>query len=162
MEQWLPLQEYPGYEISDQGRVCNHRGNMLAITRPHGARAYVGLMKDGVQVQRSLSLLVAKTFLIPPNDRHNTPIHFDGDLHNCAAINLAWRPRWFAIRHTAQFRMNLDNPNPVRNIDTGKEYVTIWQVVFEHGVLFNDVVKSIINKTFVFPLMERFEWIDPD
>jgi hypothetical protein len=119
---------------------------------------------NGVQLTRGLALLVCSAFVPLPQHRCDvpTPIHLDGDFQNCRPDNLVWRPRWFAQKHTAQFKQNLQNPNAVRNIDTGVVYHDIWDVVFEQGVLFNDVVKAVINKTYVFPLFQRFEWVDPD
>lgn len=162
MEKWLPLLGYPGYSASDQGRVRNdRRESILAVVRVKGRRSYVGLMLQGTQVKRSLSRLICETFV--PNERRqyfDTPIHLDGDLANCRAVNLLWRPRWFADRHSFQFTQDLGETNPVRNIDTGAMYNNVWDIVFAHGVLFNDVVLSIANKTYVFPLMQCFEWIE--
>jgi hypothetical protein len=162
MEIWLPLLSYPGYSASDQGRVRNDkRDSILAVVRVKGRRSYVGLMSRGTQVKRSLSRLICETFV--PNQRKeyfDTPIHVDGDLANCKAVNLQWRPRWFADRYSFQFTQDLGETLPVRNINTGVTYSNVWEVVFAHGVLFNDVVLSIANKTYVFPLMHNFEWIE--
>lgn len=161
MEEWIDLQGYPGYEISDQGRVRNDRRWVIATSQVGNGRPFVGLMVNGRQVKRGLALLVCETFLDVPRADFNTAIHLDGDLSNCRVSNLAWRPRWFAIKHTMQFRQNLGEAGPVRNIDTGIVYDTIWDVVFTFGVLYNEVIKSIINKTWVFPIYHRFEWVDP-
>lgn len=160
MEQWLPLQGYPGYSASSYGRIRNdRRDHILAIVRAEGRRCYVSLTFEGKQVNRSLSLLICETFLQDPRPQHfDTPIHIDGDLTNCRVSNLAWRPRWFANRYTEQFNLNLIDVGPVKNINTGVIYEGVWSIVFEQGVLFNDVVGSIINKTYVFPLMQCFEW----
>lgn len=162
MEQWLPLQGYPNYSVSDLGRVrSDSHGAVLAISRTGNARPHVSLMLDRVQLKRGLSLLVAKTFIKSPRPDFNTPIHFDGDLTNCRVSNLAWRPRWFAINHTAQFATNPGNSGQVRNINTGVVYGDVWDVVVAFGLLYTDVVKSIVNKTYVFPLMHCFEWVNP-
>lgn len=163
MEQWLPLKGYPGYSASDEGRIRNDlRDSILAVVRVKGRRSYVGLVQNKVQVKRSLSKLICETFVYNERPEYfDTPIHLDGDLSNCRADNLLWRPRWFADRHSVQFNLNLVDPGPVKNIDTGVVYDSVWSVVFAHGVLFNDVVLSIINKTWVFPLMNCFEWLDP-
>lgn len=163
MEEWLPLAGYPGYLASDQGRIRKERtGLILSVSQTANGNPYVGLTKDRIQIRRGLALLIANTFLPRPQEHFDTPIHVDGDLMNCRAANLAWRPRWFAQRYTRQFKLDLYNPNSVRNIDTGDTYDDIWTVVTQYGVLYNDVVSSIINMTYVFPLMHRFEWIDPN
>ena len=163
MEEWLPLVGYPGYEASDLGRIRNTQTNtILAISRTGDARPSVALNKNHVQVKRGLSLLICKTFLPSQRPGFNTPIHLDGDLMNCRASNLVWRPRWFAIQHTSQFYKDLGETSAVRNVETRVVYRDVWAVVFAFGVLYNDVVLSIINKTYVFPVMHCFEWADPD
>lgn len=163
MEQWLPLQDYPGYSASDQGRIrSDQSGAILAIQRQGNHRPHVGLTIGKVQVKRGLALLICKTFIEPARKDFDTPIHLDGDLSNCRVSNLTWRPRWFAMEHTAQFSKRLPSTGAIRNIDTGIVYSDTWQVVFTFGVLYNDVIKSIVNKTWVFPIMYCFEWVDPD
>lgn len=162
MERWVPLREYPGYSVSDLGRFRNdNSGVLLRTTEFEHRRSYIGLMKDGIQVKRSPSKIVAETFL--PKPKHpsfTTAIHFDGDFGNCRADNLDWRPRWFAIRHAEQFRKEMpEYPQGVRDIKTGELYNDAWAVVFQFGLLFMDVVISISNKTYVFPTMQTFEWI---
>lgn len=161
MERWLPLQDYPGYSASDHGRIRNDkRDTILAISSSKYGRPFVGLWVNNKQVKRNLALLICKTFV--PNEREayfNTPICLDGDLSNCRADNLVWRPRWFAYAHHSQFGKELDGIGPVRNVVTGEVYDDVWEVVVRHGALYMDVVMSIYNSTYVFPLMQRFEWV---
>jgi len=163
MEQWLPIPGYDGYEASDQGRIRSlYTNSVLAVSRMGGGRPSVALTLERVQVRRGLSLLICQTFLPSPREDFTTPIHLDGDLMNCRVSNLAWRPRWFALKHTEQFNQGLPETGPVRNIKTGIIYENVGSVVYSFGVLYNDVVKSIVNKTWVFPLMHCFEWVYPD
>jgi hypothetical protein len=161
MEQWLPVREFPGYSVSDEGRVRNDRfGKMRKINHTRDGNLTVAFFVGGRLYNRSLARVVAETFVDRPRQSFNTPIYIDGDKTNCRASNLAWRPKWFAMRYREQFRLKLpDYPNPVRNIYTGTVYPTVWDVVFDRGVLYNDVVLSIYNKTYVFPLYQSFEWV---
>jgi hypothetical protein len=161
MERWVPLLGYPGYSASSSGRIRNdRRDHVLAVVRMNTSYTYVGLVKDGVQVKRSVSKLIADTFLPKPKSpTFTTPIHFAGDLSNCKASNLDWRPRWFAIKHTMQFRRELpDYPDPVREIKSGEVFDNCWNAVFRYGLLYMDLVVSIANKTYVFPTMQSYEW----
>ena len=161
MEQWVHIPDYPGYEASDLGRIRNVRtGRILTVHGQEDQRPHVGLMFGTIQVKRGLSLLICKTFLGQPNDEFNTPIHLDGDLNNCCVDNLTWRPRWFANQYTEQFRKNLGDTGPVRNIDTQLVYQDVWNAVMTLGVLYNEIVMSIFNKSKVYPIMQRFEWAD--
>jgi hypothetical protein len=161
MEEWVPLVGYPGYSISNLGRIRNDsRDRLLKIVRLKTNYVYVGLVKEGVQVNRSVSKLVAEAFLPSPTiPTFTTPIHFDGNLSNCQAENLDWRPRWFAIKHTRQFRIELpEYPDPVRERKTGEVFENSWKPVFRFGLLYMDLILSIFNKTYVFPTMQSYEW----
>lgn len=165
MEDWVNLEIYNGYSISDQGRVrrdIDERILAIGITRQK--RPYVKISHQGLQITRGLALLVCETFvpLLNPRFETPTPIHLDGDTTNCRANNLLWRPRWFALEYTAQFGCDLKNRRPVRNITTGVEYKNIWEVVVEQGVLFNEVILAIYNKTPIFPTWHCYEWVDLD
>jgi hypothetical protein len=162
MEQWVPLLGYPGYSASSLGQVRNDkRDRILTVVQLPTSYAYVGLVKDGIQVKRSVSKLISETFLpIPVISTFTTPIHFDGDLANCRVENLAWRPRWFAIKHTRQFKVVLpDYPDPVRELETGEVFENSWKPVFRFGLLYMDLILSILNKTRVFPTMQSYEWV---
>jgi hypothetical protein len=162
MERWVPLLDYPGYYISDEGRVRNRKDRFMRIHLNNRGRPFIGLMVNGEQVKRGLALLVAQTFILPPRADFTTPIHLDGNPINCEAQNLQWRPRWFALEHSRQFHLDLGNHGPVRHTKTGIVYHSIWEVVLKYGLLYNDVLLSIINKTYVFPWMGFFEWVDPN
>lgn len=161
-EQWVPLLGYPGYSASNLGRIRNDiRERVLTVVQLPTSYAYVGLVKDGVQVKRSLSKLIGEAFLPkPPSPSFTTPIHFDGDLSNCRSDNLDWRPRWFAIKHTRQFRIDLPAyPDPVRELKTGEIFPNSWKAVLRYGLLYMDLILSIYNKTYVFPTMQSYEWV---
>lgn len=159
-EVWVPLEDFPGYSISNHGRVQNDRFGKLRTISRHGGYATVSFYINRRIVHRTLSHLVACEFVDRPWGHFDTPIHLDGDKYNCRADNLMWRPRWFAVRHTEQFHKDLPQETlPLRNIHTGEEYSNVWQLVMHRGVIFNDVVLSISNRTYVFPLYQSFEWI---
>jgi hypothetical protein len=169
MEEWKPLRDYDGYSVSDQGRVRSDKSNaVLAIGRTAQNRSFVKLMHQGRQKSRGLAFLVCEAFIPLPNYRCDTPtpIHFNGDLRDCRVTNLAWRPRWFAQDHTRQFRFEHKIKGailtPVIDVETRIVYDDIWDVVLEHGVLYRDVLVSIQERTWVYPLFRRFEWFDLD
>jgi hypothetical protein len=133
-------------------------GNILAVSTNGRGHPYVSFRIDGRQVKKGLALVICRTFIEWPRADFTTPIHFNGDFLDCSVANLGWRPRWFAVKYTQQFDRGFTDTPPVRNTKTGVVYDGAWDVVLQHGVLFNDVIKSIINVTYVFPLMECFEW----
>lgn len=160
MEGWLPLQDYPGYSASEFGQIRNdRRSSVLTIVKAETGHTYVGLMKNGVQVKRSVGKLIAETFVPKPMQSHfTTPIHLDGDLSNCYASNLLWRPKWFAMQFTQQFRKPQPYHDPVRDKSTGEVFTDCWPLVMTYGLLYFEILSSIVNSTYVFPTMQTFEW----
>jgi len=159
-ERWVPLLGYPGYSASSHGNIRNDRRYhvLTPVVLPE-RRPFVRLTLDGVQVGRNVSKLVAEAFIIPERPDWTTPIHFDGNLHNCHVENLDWRPRWFALKHTEQFHKSLPEvDDPVRDIDERRVYENPWAAVFAAGLLYMDLLLSIYNKTYVFPTMHKYEW----
>jgi hypothetical protein len=112
------------------------------------------------QVRRSVAKLVTETFIgLPANPNFTTPIHFDGNLYNCRADNLDWRPRWFAQDHIRQFKSELpEYPDPVREVKTNEILDNCWAAVFKYGLLYMELLKAIRLKTYVFPTMQLYEW----
>lgn len=158
MEQWIPLRDYDGYSISDQGRVRNDRRmKVLSTTRSMSGCVFVGLFKNKTQYQRGVAKLVAETFVVnTKGEFFNSVIHLDGDLDNCRANNLAWRPRWFAQKFTRQFKIPLIKIGPIQDLETGAEYSSAWVPVREFGLLYMEVFFSTQNGTRVFPTNQRF------
>jgi hypothetical protein len=162
MEEWSPLQDYPGYSASNLGKVRNDkRMRELSIVRAKTGHVYVCLVRERIQVKRSLSKLIAETFVPKwPQPHFTTPINLDSDLANCQAINLDWRPRWFAIKYTRQFNWSHHRLRPVRDKDTKEVFEDAWALVMSRGLLFNDIAMSVANCTYVFPTMQSFEWAE--
>jgi hypothetical protein len=159
---WEPLEEFPGYSVSEAGRVRNDdTGHLLALLRNQQGAIHVGIQKDREQYRRSVGLLVAKAFLDPPPfDTFNTPIHLDGDLSNNEASNLLWRPRWFAIKYHAQFHNTQRGfPGPIVEIHTQEQFPNSWEAAIQYGLIDRDIYVATINRTYVFPTYQEFREI---
>lgn len=162
MEYWLPLRQYPGYSVSSLGRVRNdRRDSLMGITTRKNKHTFVSIVQDGRQVMRSLGTIVAEEFIISPDPFiFNTPIYLDGDLRNCRADNLMWRPRWFALKYTRQFRVPQGSIAPIVDIETGEVFQDLWPLIMTRGLLHSDIVMSVVNRTAVFPTRQRFDWLN--
>lgn len=160
MERWEPIDDFPGYSVSSYGSVRNdHTGRTMALTVNQQGIVMVGLTRDKDQFKRSVTLLVARTFLDDPvNINFDTPINLDGDRLNNHVDNLMWRPRWFAIRYHQQFH----DPSrqgftvPIVNTADGIVYPDAMTAAVEFGLLANDLTRSIVNRTYVFPTYQQF------
>lgn len=161
MAEWVEIEEFPGYSVSDEGQVANdHTGTVLSISTNQQGIPYVGLVssEDGVQYKRSVALLVANGFLPPPVPPHfDTPINLDGNRLNNCVWNLMWRPRWFAIKYHKQFH-NSERGFivPIEDVQTGERFKTSWQAAVKYGLLDKEIKIATINHTYVFPTGQRF------
>lgn len=163
VECWSPIPEFPGYSVSNYGRVRNDRypGRYMSHFQTGGGNIHVAMVKNGVQHNRGLAKLVAEAFLKVPNPNWDlpTPIYLNGDKTDCNSENLMWRPRWFANKYTRQFGLIFRTVGHIRDIETGIVFRDIWdELIMVHGLLFVDIVESIEYKTSVFPTFQRFEW----
>jgi hypothetical protein len=167
MEEWEPIQGFPGYSVSSFGRVRRDQtGRILRVKINQYGVPYIGIMNDYDQHQRSLALLVAKTFLPTPTEAFDTPINLDGDRFNCAVYNLMWRPRWFAVKYNQQFTSKHYNiPSEliggvVRAVDTGEVFGSLMEAARRYGLLERDIALAIYNNTVTWPNYMRFEFVE--
>jgi len=162
MDDWAPIEEFPGYAVSPDGRVRNlDSGRLLVLTRNQQGVIQVGLMKDREQYKRGVALLVAKAFLDPPpSPAFNTPINLDGDRSNCEVENLAWRPRWFAIKYHQQFHNDLRGfQEPIIEINTKETFNNSWEAAIKYGLLDREILIATLNRTYVWPTYQEFRVI---
>ena len=160
VENWRQIEFSPEYDVSDHGRVrSNKTGRILALSDNQSGLVHVGLMHDGKQYHRSVPLMVAKAFL-PRHDylAFDTPINLDGDRFNNHIDNLVWRPRWFAKKYNQQFRQPYRHPIHTRLIDmtTGDISENSVECAKRYGLLEEDLVLSVLNRTYVWPTYQQF------
>lgn len=162
MEHWREIYSFPEYSVSSFGRVRNnHNGHLMTLLRNQQGVVHVGLTKNRIQHRRSVTLLVATAFLpSPPNESFDTPIHLDGDRSNNYAINLMWRPRWFAIKYFRQFQETWlrggKYETPIEEVDSKEYFKSSWEAAIMYGLLVYDVYISTIHHTYVWPTNQRF------
>jgi len=160
MEEWREVQFFPGYSVSDTGRIRNDdTGRIMTLCVNQRGAVYVGLVRSHRQHIRSVSVLVARAFLPPPKlEAFDTPINYDGDRRNNHTYNLTWRPRWFAVKYFQQFR--LPHPGikvPIIDVKSSEQFSDSWEATLRYGLLDREIVLSILNHTFVWPTYQRFK-----
>jgi len=103
METWLQIKGFPGYEVSDHGRVRSvsryviRNGSQMrvkeTILKPRALQKghlYVNLRKDGKATSAYVHRLVALAFIEPPDATRTHVAHWDGDPSNNHVSNLRW------------------------------------------------------------------------
>lgn len=156
------IEEFPDYLITKEGRVYTERTGLErrpSMTREGAVK--ITLYDEGRPYTKSLALLVAKAFLWNDFDPEifDTPIHLDNDLSNNQVDNLAWRPRWFAVKYQKQY-WNIEFRNAktsIQDVVTERIYDTYIEPCQEFGILYMDIIQSCIRGTDVFPTHKVFQ-----
>jgi len=160
LETWSQIPEFPRYSVSDHGRVRNDdTGRIMKLTMNRESILSVGMMYRGTQFRRSVPLLVAQAFVPGGTDVFDTPVCLDGDPFNVRANNLAWRPRWFAVKYKRQF-LNGDGvliDRRIRNVETGDVFADSRECAMWYGILEWELRESIEYMTYVWPIFQKFE-----
>lgn len=161
MEEWKEIPGFSRYSVSNYGEIRHDRTGriMLQSVNQYGV-VCVGMMDDGVQKHRSVSLLVAKAFIPNRFPAFTTAINRDGDRHNNHIDNLAWRPRWFAVKYNRQFRVPYVHhiSKPLQDVITGEMYDNSLECARANGLLEEDIVAAIHHGAPVWPTYQTF-WV---
>lgn len=158
-----PLEDFPRYCIQDDGSVYLDDYGRLKKRRPSltpDGQTKITLYRHGVAYTRSLALLVAKAHVYNDWDPEifNTPIHLNNDLADNRAVNLAWRPRWFALKYQRQY-WNEEyrfERIAIRDRKTGERYGSLREVCQKYGLLYVDVLNSCTRNEPCFPVWREF------
>lgn len=162
-ERWKEIDLFPDYSVSDLGRIRTDKsGRLLSLNMNQYGVLQVGLMRQGQQRHRSVPLLVAKAFVPEPGGPFDTPINLDGDRYNNRSDNLLWRPRWFAIKYNRQFRYPYENSisKPLVDLKTGEVTQNSLECAKRFGLLEDEIVLSILNRTYVWPTYQEFKVLE--
>lgn len=159
-ERWSGIRDFPGYSVSDQGRVLNDATGFPIKAVPNTKGLYiVGLMCANRQYKRSLPLIVAREFVPNTRAEFDTPINLNGDRADNTYTNLAWRPLWFARKYGAQFKHGDYEPSfdrPIEDIETGEVYKNSKHAAIVNGLLDYEIFVSMVNNTYVIPSGQIF------
>lgn len=123
MEAWTPIEGFPPYEVSDQGRVRNgDTGHLLGLYDNGRGIMQVVLRRDGKNHARAVHRLVAEGFDgEPPGDM--VPMWRNDDRSDNRYENLHWKTRSFAVKWTRQRRQTVPRDlRRVRHVRTGVVY----------------------------------------
>lgn len=142
-EEWKPVNIKGGiyaqyYEVSNKGNVRSYRkgkwgiqDNPKLLSPDKGVYRCVSLIADdGSHKSYTVHSLVANAFL--PNPYNYKYInHKDGNKHNNRVENLEWCTQKQNMEHASKH--GLLYSKPIREIDTGKEYPSIFEAARQIG-----------------------------
>jgi hypothetical protein len=142
--EWRAIAKTPHYEVNDVGEIRNAKyDRILTPSKNQFGHLKVNLpTPEGKIRTRQVNHIVAEAFIPEPNrDDFISIIHLNGDKTNCAAVNMQWRPRYFAIRYHLQFQTDLWREVVFGIILgladwAGAKRRTLDQITVPHGILF--------------------------
>lgn len=153
-----PFEEY---SISSNGTICRgFDGPQVPMSKSSDFGDMKVNLYDGTEYRtKSVKVLVAKYFVVGESELMNTPILLDNVKENLCWENILWRPRWFAWKYTHQFRHPTywNNTGPLAS-DNGFVYETAELAAKTHGILIEDIIRSIHYGWPVFPTDQIFRY----
>lgn len=158
---WVEIPGFPSYSANRLGQIRHDRMDRLVRAYENQwGDVYVSLHRGGRQNVRGLGQLIASIFLKKEKPSYDTVINLDGDRYNCAVDNLVWRPRWFALKYTAQFREPYWHvPDPIKATNDDMVFPNSTLAAMHYGLLEEDIVASVENMYPVWPTHQIFEYV---
>lgn len=147
MERWLPIKDFPCYNISNNGRVRNIKtGRILKTNINSHGYLIVCLRKNNKQYTKSIHRLIADAFY----DGNHVGLdvnHIDGNKLNNHLSNLEFCTRQENIQHA--FDNGLKKPSrtiKIRVVETGEIYDSIRECGRALNCNQSDICKCLSGK----------------
>ena len=141
VEKWKDISGYPGYQVSNFGRVkslnYNHtkKEKILKSFKQRDGYLLVKLYKNGKAKNIYIHRLVCTAFVQNESLFYNEINHLDENKENNCASNLEWSNRQhninFGTRNERVSKVNTNNPKrskPVKCMETGVVYPSTMEV----------------------------------
>lgn len=146
-EYWQKIDDYPGYEVSDLGRVRNSKtGRILKLSDNGSGCMIVNLQRNNRSDVCQVRWLVAEVFVNPPYNLDSIPQHINGDYRDCRAENLEWMSRSDVHWRLYQKGQGMDPDNrPIEILTTGEVYRNIFDCARAIGGYAKNIHRTMYN-----------------
>lgn len=142
-ERWRPIKEFPGYEVSDLGRVRSSMMGTSRILKPTGerGRTAVFLYSDGKPhgTTKQIARLVLEAFTEEKGTKAMVTEHLDGDIENNALSNI----RWVSRRDTREARAKRKK---VKCVETKAEFESLAGASRELGIDVSNINNALAGR----------------
>lgn len=115
-ERWKAIEDFPGYEVSDRGKVRNSKTGRvlkqqeLKQSRRNSTLLAVCMMRERKKALKTVHRLVAAAF-VPNPDGLPQVEHINGELFDNRAKNLRWNSH-AGIMANKHIRKRINDNNP--------------------------------------------------
>ena len=162
-EIWKDIEDYPNYQVSNEGRVKNKKTGRMLTVKPGRNKQYLSvyLSNNGKENTQMVHRLVAEAFL----GKHPGMVvnHIDGDKNNNHIDNLEWcTPR---ENNMHAIKNGLNHPGEyqkktVRIVETGETFDGVVECANAIGADFRNVYRSLNSKERYATNGLHFEYVD--
>lgn len=147
MEDWVELRGFPAYMISNYGRVCNWKREIILRPRPSGwGYLQVVLWQDGKHHTKTVHRLVAEAF-VPGWDEGLEVNHIDGNKQNNHETNLEWLTKGGNNQHAISTGLRNPRVVPVEIVETGEVFPSVKACAEHIGGLATGI-SAVLNGRF--------------
>lgn len=165
-EQWVPMEEFPHYLISNYGNV-KHADRSEARKITTNERGFPVILLSSAtsptRYLRQINKLVALAFLPPPFYPDEITVwHKDGDLSNCHVDNLKWERRDRVLEWNEMHRLRRPRYRTprVKNNRTGIVYENAFECAMDEGLLESAIVWRVERQaTDIYDDRARYRYI---
>lgn len=160
-EFWEPVTDFPGYVISDLGKIANEKtGRILKLVDSGSHSIIVNLQSNRRSIVRQVRWLVAETFLEPPPIFDSIPQHKNRIYQDCSADNLEWMSKSDVHWRVYQERMGLSpDTRRIRILDTNETFENIFECSKHLDGHAKQIDRSMRNSEYTYKGLQ-FEYLD--
>lgn len=157
-----PINEFPSYYITREGKIYNTLGRELATSPDTKGYLKVALYKDNQRYTRRVHVLVAQQFLPIPEGLGEHPVvdHRDQDRTHCSVDNLQWVSQAENIKKSYEQGRIQGTAQKVKCIEDNKEFFSITQAAEEYKLSKITIKQAIEDRNgYVKKINKHFEFI---
>lgn len=138
MEEWKKIDGFEDYEVSNLGRIRSIRKNKILKTHIKNGYEYIGLYKNKVHVIVRVHRIVAKEFILNPENKPAVN-HINGNKLDNRVINLEWVTNSENMIHAFQNELH----KPVDKKITSENGKKLWE---NYGKAYIESIKIKANQ----------------